>query len=87
MHEVSMQEQVGYQLVQMEVAGHEEVKTSYICEVDTTQLENVSSNECDQVYDQQVFGDCGYAEHHRYFSLFWLLNEKIYLFLFWVQNY
>ena len=65
-----MQEQIGYQLVQMEVAGHEEMKTSYVCEVDTTQLENVGGNECDQVYDQQVFGDCGYAEHHRYFSLF-----------------
>ena len=71
----------------MEVAGHEEMKTSYVCEVYTTQLEYVGGYECDQVYDQQVFGDCGYAEHHRYFSLFWLLIEKIYLFLFWVQNY
>ena len=34
-----MQEQVGYQLVQMEVAGHKEMKTSYVCEVYTTQLE------------------------------------------------
>jgi hypothetical protein len=76
MHKAGMQEQIGYQLVKMEVAGQKEMQTTYICKVDTTQLENEGGYECDQVYDQQVFGDRGYAEHHRYFSLFDYLLKK-----------
>jgi hypothetical protein len=87
MHETGMQEQIGNQLIEVEITGHEKVKASDICKVNTTQLKNVSGYECDQVYDQQVFGDRGYAEHHCYFSLFYLLFENDLTFLFWAQNY
>ena len=69
-----MQKQIGYQLIQVEIDGHKEVQTTDVSKVDATQLENEGGNECDQIYDQQIFGNCGYAEHHRYFSLFELLN-------------
>jgi hypothetical protein len=50
----------------MEVAGHEEMQSANISQVDATHLEDKRGKEGYQVYDQQILCNRGYTEHHAY---------------------
>ena len=64
-----MQKQIGHQLIIMKVAGHEEMQSSDVCQVDSTHLENQRGKEGNQVDDQQILRDGWYAEHHAIYDL------------------
>ena len=65
MGESPMQELIGNQLIEMEVAGHKEMQAADIGQVDAAHLEDERGEECDQVDDQQILCDGRYAEHHK----------------------
>ena len=64
-----MQEQIGHQLIIMEVAGHEEMQTPDVCQVNASHLEDQRGKEGNQVDDQQILRDGWYAEHHKIYDL------------------
>ena len=78
MHEIGMQEQVGDQLIQMEIIGQEEVKAADIGQVDSSQLEYKCCKECNQVDDKQILCNRGYAEHHiiYYLTIFYFVFSR-----------
>ena len=66
MHERGVQKQIGHQLIIMEMAGHEEMQSPDVCQVDAAHLEDKRGKESNQVDDQQILCDGRYAEHHCY---------------------
>ena len=69
MHERAMQEQIRYQLVEMEMAGHEEMESANICQVYATHLQDKCCKKGYQINDQQILCDGSYAEHHMICNL------------------
>jgi hypothetical protein len=63
----------------VEITCHEEVQTTNVGEVDATQLKDVGGNKCDQVNDQQILGNCRYAEYHRYLSFILITYLKAFI--------
>ena len=64
MREIGVQKHVSDKLEQVEVAGHKEMETTDIGQIDSAHLENPSSYKCQEVDNEQVFGDCGYITKH-----------------------
>jgi hypothetical protein len=64
MHETGMQEEIGHQLVKMTIIGHEKMKSADVFQIDSSQFQNKRGKEGDQINDQQILCDRGYAEHH-----------------------
>ena len=87
MHEVGMEKQVGYELIEMEVVGHKEVQASNVGKVDTAQLQNYGGKECYQVNDEQILCNRWYAEHHIFYCLNVFILAKTPFIIFWRQNY
>ena len=73
-----MKEQIGNQLIEVEMARHEKVQTTDVCQINATHLKYVGGNERKQIDDQQVFRDSGNTKHHLY--LFWVQKYEKYLF-------
>ena len=65
MHEVCMQKEISYELIEVEVVGHEEVQASNVGQVNASQLQNYGGQECYQVNDEQILCNRWYAEHHN----------------------
>ena len=63
MHKIGMQKQVGDQLIEVEILGHEKVKTADIGKVNSTHLEDYRSQKGNEVDNQQILCDGGYAKH------------------------
>ena len=64
MHETGMKKQIGHQLVEMEMTGHEEMQAPDISQVYTAHLQDKRGKKGYQVNDQQILRDGRYAEHH-----------------------
>ena len=64
-----MKEQIGDELVKVEIVCHEEMETSNACQVNSLCLKNQCRQECDTVDYQQIFCDGWYAEHLFIYNL------------------
>ena len=64
MHETGVEEQIGDQLIEVEIACHKEMQAADVGQIDAAHLQDECGNECDQIDDQQIFCDGWYAEHH-----------------------
>jgi len=70
----------------MEIAGHEEMQATDVCQINVSQLKNICGNKSDQINDQQIFGDGWYAEHHIMLALYLFLFFAL-IFQIPLQNY
>ena len=87
-----MQKEISNQLIEVEILGHEKVKTTDIGEVDSTHLKNYRSQEGNEVDNQQILCNGGYAKHVcnlQFDNLrFTIYDSAQWLFCtIWAQNY
>ena len=69
-----MQEHVGQELIEMEVARHEEMETEHRIQINTPSLENHRCYESQQIHDKKVLGHRRYIVHFAPFC--YLLNDS-----------
>ena len=70
-HEIGVQKQVGDQLIQVKIIGHEEVETSQVGKVDSPHLKDQRRQKSKSVDNQQILGNGGYTKHDTiyYFTI------------------
>jgi hypothetical protein len=59
-----MQEHIGDELEQVEIAGHEEMQASHVCQVYATHMKHPCGNENQEVNDEQILGNGWYVAKH-----------------------
>jgi hypothetical protein len=62
-HKVGVKKQISYQLIKMEIIGHEKMKSADGRQIYSLHLKNQCCQECNAVDYQQIFCDGWYAKH------------------------